>query len=87
VAPTTTGTGGNLLLNTAYPIRREVFNVIPQSAVASGLLHNLFVTASSQVCSDTTDIQKYGFGLLSSTTPHLCGAVDSALRAFGPSTF
>jgi len=87
VTPTVTGSGGSTLLNTAYPIKREVFNVIPQSAVASGLLHNLFVTTSSQVCSDSTDIQKYGFGLLSSTTPHLCGAVDSALRAFGPSTF
>lgn len=71
------------LLNTAFPIKREVYNVIPTSQVASGALHNLFVGSSSLLCSDSATITNYGFAQLTgSPLGHACGATSNDLRAY-----
>ncbi|MFF7156553.1 hypothetical protein [Streptomyces sp. NPDC008139] len=55
-------------LNTAFPVTREVYNVIPDSRVTGEtLIKNTFVGSASKVCtakydSTTTVINKYGFG-------------------------
>jgi len=85
VAPTTGGS-----LNTAFPITREVYNVV-QFAKVSGstadpALVNLLVGGNSALCQDTFTITGYGFGLLGSGTTDACGSIASTLRAFDPTT-
>jgi ABC-type phosphate transport system substrate-binding protein len=79
------------VLNTAYPITREVFNVMLINRVTPGDpsfdqgLYDIFVTApghNSIVCSQTLSILDFGFAPLSASTPHTCGQVASDLRAF-----
>jgi len=72
--------------NKLYPITREVYNVIPYAAATSStnILHNLFVTTSSSLCSASTTIQNYGFLTLDGTGGHHnCGDLDTTnLRAY-----
>jgi len=73
-------------LNTAFPITREVFNVVQFSRVSGGSaepgLVALLVGTGSGLCQDSLQIRSYGFGTLSATTPDTCGAVTTAHRAF-----
>ena len=79
-------------LNTAFPITREVFNVVEFARVNPGDpkfdqgLFNIFVTPAggpnSIVCSQSLTIRSFGFATLSASTPHTCGQVVTALRAF-----
>ncbi len=73
-------------LNTAFPITREVFNVVQFSRVSGGaadpVLVGLLVGTNSGLCQDSLQIRSYGFGTLGATTPDTCGAVTTAHRAF-----
>lgn len=73
-------------LNTAFPITREVFNVVQFSRVSGGSadagLVALLVGTGSGLCQDSLQIRSYGFGTLSASTPDTCGAVTTAHRAF-----
>jgi phosphate transport system substrate-binding protein len=73
-------------LNTAFPITREVFNVVQFSRISGGTaepgLVALIVGTGSGLCQDSLQIRSYGFGTLSATTPDTCGAVTTAHRAF-----
>ncbi|MFY1634951.1 hypothetical protein ACN27F_17040 [Solwaraspora sp. WMMB335] len=82
-------------LNTAFPgdLLREVYNVIPFAATTPGSnLYDIFVSTSQfspvRLCNKTALITEYGFGLLDGVnTPHTCGEIDSALRAFDSTQF
>ncbi|MEU3463678.1 substrate-binding domain-containing protein [Streptomyces sp. NPDC006733] len=65
VAPTTSG-----VLNTAFPIVRDVYNVVPTAKLTDALISSTFVGSTSKVCAQTTVIQNYGFGSLGTA----CGA-------------
>jgi phosphate transport system substrate-binding protein len=79
-------------LNTAFPIIREVYNVMQYGAVVSGgvtgvtfdpVLSGLFATTTSGLCQNSFLIQNYGFATLPTTggpTPDQCGATTSGLR-------
>jgi phosphate transport system substrate-binding protein len=74
-------------LNPAYPISREVYNVVQFSSVSGASadpnLVSLLVGPTSFLCSHPGTILHFGFGLLnSSPLGHTCGAVASDLRAF-----
>src|SRR5262249_11128391 len=78
-------------LNTAYPIPREVFNVVEFARVNpgdpkfdQGLFDILVVTPThnSIVCGQSLTIRDFGFATLNTTTPHTCGQVATGLRAF-----
>jgi phosphate transport system substrate-binding protein len=79
-------------LNTAYPVTREVFNIVEFARVTPGDpkfdqgLFNIFVTPAggpnSTICSQSLTIRSYGFATLSASTPHTCGQVATSLRAF-----
>lgn len=74
-----TDAGGNL--NTAFPITREVYNVIQHSRVAESLIKNTFIGSGSEVCTaiysgTTSVINEYGFG-----TDANCGAQSAALTS------
>jgi ABC-type phosphate transport system substrate-binding protein len=89
-------TGGGTL-NPAYPINREVFNILVISQVIPGVagtgnandsgfafdpnLSSLFVGTGSAICKNPTLIRSYGFASLGATTPHTCGATTSDLFA------
>ena len=90
VAPITNGS-----LNTAFPVRREVYNVVAYDRVVNtgdgafdANLAGLLVGTASTVCRDAVTIHNFGFGsLASSPLGHTCGAVDTTnLRAFGATT-
>jgi hypothetical protein len=84
-----TGTGK---LNTAYPIIREVYNIVSFARVTSNAPADaqfvaIFNGAGSTVCSQSITIQQFGFALLNSAPlGHTCGQVASDLRAFDPAT-
>jgi phosphate transport system substrate-binding protein len=83
--PPTTGTPA--ALNPAYPISREVYNVVPFSSVsgasADPTLVTMLVGTSSFMCTHPGTTLHFGFGLLnSSPLGHTCGAVANDLRAF-----
>lgn len=84
------GTAATGTLNTAFPITREVFNVVPFAKVsgstADANLVGLLVGVNSSICQDSFTITGYGFALLGSTTPDQCGALNNNLRAFDPAT-
>ena len=80
-------------LNTNYPVRREVYNVVQRSRIVSGganfdpTLAALLAGSSSQMCSDVLTILSYGFATLNaSPLGHTCGATTNDLRAFDPAT-
>jgi ABC-type phosphate transport system substrate-binding protein len=90
IAPRTGGQTGTL--NTAYPITREVYNVVPFAKVTPGAGQDATLTAllagsSSKLCGLSLLIHSFGFATLE-TAPlgHTCGALDPALRAFDPTT-
>ena len=87
IAPTTGSGIGQL--NTAFPITRNVFNVVAYDRVVNtgdgnydSVLAQLFVTTSSgaaNLCNNRILIQHYGFGLLNSAPlGQTCGEVDTA---------
>lgn len=80
-------------LNTAYPITREVYNVVQRSRVVSGganfdpVLAALLAGPNSQLCQDELTILGFGFATLDSAPlGHTCGATTNDLRAFDPAT-
>jgi phosphate transport system substrate-binding protein len=96
--PPTVGAGTGTL-NTAFPVKREVYNVLQYDRVVNtnpatgpnpfdANLAGLFVSTSSQLCQDAATVAAFGFGSLN-TAPlgHHCGDIDTTLlRAFGPTT-
>lgn len=83
VAPVTSGGS----LNTAFPITREVYNIVQFAKVsgstADSALVNLLVGPNSSLCQDTFTITGLGFALLGSGTTDTCGSIANSLRAFG----
>jgi len=91
VAPLTAGG----TLNTAYPIKREVYNVALRTAITNGAggpgtdvgLSNLLSGSNSRVCQDLSTIVGFGFAVLNSAPlGHTCGQISNDLRAFDPAT-
>ncbi|SDU81004.1 substrate-binding domain-containing protein [Jiangella alkaliphila] len=86
VAPYTEATPGNEVLNTAFPITRQVYNIVSYDEVRTGgtdaTLRTAFNGPNSRACTATTGgqltITTYGFGSLGSG----CGAILETLRAF-----
>jgi hypothetical protein len=77
------------LLNTSFPITREVYNVVQFDRVVNtgdghfdAQLAKLLVGTSSVMCRDTPTITGYGFALLNASTTDLCGSTAASLRAF-----
>ncbi|GAA3269149.1 substrate-binding domain-containing protein [Dactylosporangium vinaceum] len=75
-------------LNTSFIIRREVYNVVEWKKVNVGnadfdaQLYSVFGPGQG-LCSKSTVILNYGFGLLnSSPLGHTCGQIVDGLRAF-----
>lgn len=62
IAPTT---GSPAVLNTAFPIHRDVYNVIDSNDVTSTDIALAFVGPTSKVCTNTATITLYGFGTVS----------------------
>jgi phosphate transport system substrate-binding protein len=80
-------------LNTAYPITREVYNIVLRSKVVNGgagfdpTLAALLAGSNSQLCQDELTILGFGFATLDSAPlGHTCGATTNDLRAFDPAT-
>lgn len=74
-------------LNTAFPITREVFNVVNYDQVVQTndgnfdpTLSSLLAGTSSSLCRSSFTINQYGFAALSSSTPDLCGSTANTLR-------
>lgn len=91
VAPLTAGGS----LNTAYPVKREVYNVALRTAITNGSggpgtdvgLSNLLSGSTSRVCGDLATIVGFGFATLNSAPlGHTCGQISNDLRAFDPAT-
>jgi phosphate transport system substrate-binding protein len=83
----------NSQLNTAYPITREVYNVVLRSKIVNGgagfdqRLANLLVGTNSAICTDGFTISNFGFAALTNAPlGHTCGATTADLRAFVPGT-
>jgi ABC-type phosphate transport system substrate-binding protein len=49
------------VLNTASTMARDVYNVVPNATLADPTVANVFVGPTSQVCTNTTTIKKFGF--------------------------
>lgn len=85
-------TAAGTTMNTAFPITREVYLIVPWAKVTSGqtgfdpALAQLIAGPNSNLCQDIFTIQGYGFALLGSTTTDTCGSTASTLRAFDPVT-
>jgi phosphate transport system substrate-binding protein len=93
VSPFDNGNPTTGKLNTAFPITREVYNVLQYDRVFNtgdgkfdATLAGYFVGTGSSVCSASLTIQNYGFATLHTSTPnptpHNCGDLDQNLRAF-----
>jgi phosphate transport system substrate-binding protein len=79
VAPTVAGPA----LNPAFPILREVYNVVNFTAVTGGdaQLTSLLNGAGSRLCTSNFTIKSFGFGTLpNAALPDACGAVPNANR-------
>lgn len=50
-----------MLMNTAVPVTRNVYNVIPTSQIGNAPYSTIFVGSGSLVCQQTAIIQQYGF--------------------------
>jgi hypothetical protein len=78
----------NGALNTAYPIKREVYNAMllssVQGASADPTLVAMFVGANtSLVCTNPLSIKDFGFATLTGAPlGHTCGQIANDLRAF-----
>lgn len=53
-----------LLLNSAIPGNRKVYNVIPDAQTGNPLYQAAFIGSNSHVCQQSATIQRYGFGVL-----------------------
>lgn len=62
---TTAGSVSTLSLNTAFPVKRTVYNVVQTSRLGESAIANTFVGSGSAVCQNGALIQKYGFGTAS----------------------
>ena len=86
------GTAATGTLNTAFPITREVYNVVqfnlvdPTSSTKDPNLISMLSGPNSFLCQDSFTITGFGFGLLGSGTTDQCGSIASSLRAFDPTT-
>ena len=85
--------GGSL--NTAYPVKREVYNVALRTAITNGAggpgtdagLSALISGPNSRLCQDLGTIVSFGFAVLNSAPlGHTCGQIANDLRAFDPAT-
>jgi phosphate transport system substrate-binding protein len=79
VAPTVAGPA----LNPAFPILREVYNVVSFAAVTGGdaVLQGLLSGTGSRLCTSTFTIKSFGFGTLpNAALPDACGATPNANR-------
>ncbi len=79
-------------LNTAFPITREVYDVVKTSRVTTGSadfdpgLASILVGTSAKTCATLT-IRSFGFApLTGAPLGHTCGQVATNLRAFAPGT-
>jgi hypothetical protein len=94
-----TGTVPNESMNSAFPINREVFDVVEACRVDSTAplpftgatcsldpnLQAMLVGGGSSLCQDALTIINYGFALLpNANEPDSCGAVTPALRSVPP---
>jgi ABC-type phosphate transport system substrate-binding protein len=85
-------TAAGTTLNSAFPVTREVYLVVPFNKVTSGMtgfdpaLAQLLAGGNSNLCQDIFTIQGFGFALLGSGTTDLCGSTANSLRAFDPAT-
>jgi phosphate transport system substrate-binding protein len=77
------------VLNTSFPITREVYNVVAYDRVVNtgdghfdAQLAKLFVGGTSTLCRDSGAITRYGFALLGASTTDTCGSTAATLRAF-----
>jgi phosphate transport system substrate-binding protein len=92
ISPFDNGNPASGNLNTAFPITREVYNIVlfssvdPTSATKNPALISLLVGATSSLCQDAFTITGYGFAQLGATTTDQCGSIASTLRAFDPVT-
>ncbi|GAC1441168.1 MAG: substrate-binding domain-containing protein [Mycobacteriales bacterium] len=50
-------------LNTAFSIKRDVYNIVPTANLGTSPTSDVFVGPQSKVCSNTAVIQQYGFGI------------------------
>ncbi|MGW4464661.1 hypothetical protein [Micromonospora sp. NPDC004704] len=74
VSPYATGTTPpNEVLNTSFPLRRDVYNIVPTADLTNPTIDAVFTGSDSLVCLQTTLIQQYGFGAAAN-----CG--DTSLR-------
>jgi hypothetical protein len=94
------GTVPNETMNAAFPINREVYNVVeacrvdstaplPFTGATCSLDPNLEAMLSgtgSSLCQDELTILNYGFALLvnNSNEPNTCGQIAPALRSQAP---
>ena len=93
------GTPPNESMNSAFPVNREVYNVIEGCRIVSGAplpftgatcnidltLQSMFVGAGSSLCQDALTILNYGFALLpNANETDACGATTTSLWAYPP---
>ncbi|MFK3981614.1 hypothetical protein ACI2K4_14695 [Micromonospora sp. NPDC050397] len=67
-------TPSNRTLNTNFPFRRDVYNIVPTADLSSSPLSQVFVGSGSLLCQQADVIRRYGFGFAAN-----CG--DTSLRA------
>ncbi|MEU5028371.1 hypothetical protein [Streptomyces milbemycinicus] len=53
-------------LNPAFPVQRDVYNVVPTAKLTNATISTTFVGSGSKVCAQTGAITTYGFGTNSS---------------------
>jgi hypothetical protein len=72
----------NSVVNTNFPMARDIYNVVPTADLGDSLIDEVFTGADSEVCDNQALIQLFGFGFRSTAVDPLhnsCGATD--LRA------
>jgi len=95
-----TGTVPSEKMNAAFPLNREVYNVVegcrvdataplPFTGATCGIdatLQAMLVGTGSSLCQDALTIINYGFALLVNNTnePDTCGSIAPALRSVPP---
>jgi len=95
ISPFSNGNPTTGTLNTSWDaqLKREVFNIVAFDRIVNTgdgnfdpTLAGLLAGTTSRVCGQAFTIRNYGFATLSASTPHLCGATSSDLRAFTAGT-
>jgi hypothetical protein len=94
-----TGTVPNESMNAAFPVNREVYNVVEGCRVTSSAplpftgatcsidsnLQSMLVGGGSSLCQDALTIINYGFALLpNANEPDACGSTATSLWAYPP---